>query len=288
MEGLQKDFAEKKTGEIANCFSDRILFNVIRTAICMIVGILALAIGNSISDLRITAEAAQICFFSALTVVIFNVSWLFSVKNESYMFLCIFTMLGTVVNVITSSVVYNEALRINQCVGMIILVISAYIMSHYNSTVKGKITKAGMVWLSICGLSQGLSDFFQKMYMKEIGGSAAVFNFYTFAMGLVILIVLWGIFRIAERKTYNNTKRMSLKPAAIYATIIAVSLYINSYCKTLAAGILTAAQLYPVLQGLNLILSSLMAWILLKEKMNLKSIIGITIAFAALLIMNLL
>lgn len=73
-----------------------------------------------------------------------------------------------------------------------------------------------------------------------------------------------------------------------YVLIMSAALIINSYFKTKAAAYLDSAQLYPLNQGMALILSVLIASVLFKEKLTAKCVIGIFIAFAGLLIMNVL
>ena len=74
----------------------------------------------------------------------------------------------------------------------------------------------------------------------------------------------------------------------MYIVIMSVMLIANSYFKTKAATHLDSAQLYPLNQGMALILSTLLASVLFKEKLTAKCVIVICIAFAGLLIMNVL
>ena len=60
----------------------------------------------------------------------------------------------------------------------------------------------------------------------------------------------------------------------------------NSLSKTTAANYMSSAEIYPVLQGANLIASSILAQILLKEKINKKSILGMICSFIGLLVMH--
>jgi small multidrug resistance pump len=69
---------------------------------------------------------------------------------------------------------------------------------------------------------------------------------------------------------------------------MAICLFVNSYFKTLAASSLSSVILYPLNQGMSLVLSSAMAAVVFKERLNLKAIIGIFAAFAGLLIINLM
>lgn len=86
----------------------------------------------------------------------------------------------------------------------------------------------------------------------------------------------------------KQQEKMEMKYVFIYIPIISVFLFLNSYFKTKAAFYLNALQLYPLNQRASLILSSVMAAVFFKEKMNVKSVVGIVLSFAALMFMNLL
>ena len=73
-----------------------------------------------------------------------------------------------------------------------------------------------------------------------------------------------------------------------FILIMAICLFANSFFKTLASGYLDAVLLYPLNQGCALILSAVMASTFFKEKLTGKAILGILIAFAGLLVINLL
>ena len=58
------------------------------------------------------------------------------------------------------------------------------------------------------------------------------------------------------------------------------------YFKMLAAQFLTASEIYPMLQGANLIASAVLAQLLLKEKITPRCLAGMSVAFVGLLFMN--
>lgn len=80
----------------------------------------------------------------------------------------------------------------------------------------------------------------------------------------------------------------TVKKIVLYIAIMALCLFANSYFKTLAATELDSAQLYPLNQGAALILSMGMSALSFKEKVTPKAILGIVLAFAGLLVMNVL
>lgn len=119
------------------------------------------------------------------------------------------------------------------------------------------------------------------------GVPISVFNFYTYVFSAAVLGVFLIIFSIKERS--QSTAGVSgLKHIFGYIAVMSVCLFANSFFKTKAAGFLDSAQLYPLNQGLALMLSSIMSAVLFNERLTFKCIIGLVLSFAGLIIINVL
>ena len=158
-------------------------------------------------------------------------------------------------------------------------------MCSYNNSIKSKMTLASFILLLLCGISNGFSDFSQKLFVKLTDNvSIAVFNLYTYLFSAIILIACYFFFAgRSESKAVPN-----IKPIFIYILIMSVCLFLYSYFKTLAAQHLSSAQLYPLAQSGSLILSTIMSAVLFHERLNWKCIVGIAMSFGALIIINVL
>ena len=167
---------------------------------------------------------------------------------------------------------------------MVLLIFAMVIMSKYNKAITLKDTKKILPILILAAVSVSLSDFSQKIFVNEIGRNAAEYNFYTYSFSALLLIP--AIF-IAKGSLKANGAPLTSVRHTILCLLIAAALFMNSFSKTLAANFLTSAEIYPVLQGANLIASALLAQILLKEKITTRAIIGMAIAFLGLVLMNL-
>ena len=158
-------------------------------------------------------------------------------------------------------------------------------MCSYNNSIKTKISLPSFILLLICGIANGVSDFSQKLFVKNIpDSSVAVFNFYTYIFAALVLAISYAV----TRKTTESTENTDSKKIFVFILIMAICLFANSYFKTIAAKYLSAVQLYPLNQGCSLILSAIMSAVLLKEKLTAKAVIGMITAFIGLLIINLL
>ena len=69
---------------------------------------------------------------------------------------------------------------------------------------------------------------------------------------------------------------------------MAVMLFLKSYFMTFAAIHLESVVLYPLSTGLGLVLSAAMSSIFFGEKLKARCVVGMVLAFASLIIINLL
>ena len=121
------------------------------------------------------------------------------------------------------------------------------------------------------------------MYKSE--ASVAAFNFYTYIFAAIALFISYMILE-DEKNARDEKQSFSLKPVFLYIAVMAVMLFFNSYFMTLAATTLNAVLLYPVSTGVALILSTAMSAVFFKEKPNINCVIGVSLAFASIILMN--
>ena len=283
--GAVKGYCGKRTSGFMNETADAVFINMIRMFLCIAIGFAVIAFQGNISLIAADTKTIAISFVSGIMTAFFVISWLISVKQSAYMMLDVFLMLGVIVTIICSFFAFGEPIRINQLIGFAVLIIAVGLMCSYNNKIKAKLTPRAVFLLAVCGISNGLADFSQKAFVKLTDGSSAVFNFYTYVFAGLFLAV---IYLAAKSK-----KAPSEKPSGIfksifpYIAVMSLCLFANTFFKTLAANYLTSAELYPLNQGMGLILSSVMAAVFFKEKLTFKCILGMILAFAALLMINL-
>ncbi len=283
--GAAKGYCGKMTSGYVNEYKDAMLANTIRMVLCILIGFVMTALQSGIDALRVDSTTLWISVLSGVTSSIFVVTWLISVKNGAYMMMDVFLMLGMIVPLIGSSISFGESIGGMQWLGLGILMIAVLIMCSYNNSLKGKMSMTSVVLLIICGVSSGLTDFSQKLFVEHTDTvSIAAFNFYTYVFSAVVLAVFYGVFSAKDK---GDSEPTELRRIFGYILVMSVCLFASSYFQTQAAIYLPSAQLYPLSKGTALILSSLMSAVLFKERLTVKCIIGMVLSFIALLIINL-
>lgn len=283
--GITKGYCGKRTSSYMNGFRDSIFSNTIRMAFCVGIGLLLIFFSGDMAQLRPTAGLLCLGALSGVFTAVFVVTWLVAVKKSAYMMLDVFLMLGVLVPLIGSRLLFGEPIRLTQWLGLAVLVVATLLMCSYNNSIKEKITPIGLVLLVLSGAANGIVDLLQKVFVKTLPDCpASVFNFYTYIFAGLSLLLCYGL----TAKTDAPAVPRELKTVMGYVLVMAVCLFANSYFKTLAAQRLPSILLYPLNQGASLILSTAMAAVLFREKVTVKAVLGIVTAFAGLLIINVL
>ena len=290
LSGATKGYCGKRISGNISTVKDSTLANVCRMILCIVIGFLFVVIENDFSALVVHPTTIWISLLSGFCSVVFVISWLFAVKQSAYMMVEVFLLLGTLIPITLSYFLFNESVTLIQIAGIALLLVAVYIMSTYNVSIKGKMSFKSMIPLIIAGVSCGFSDFSQKLFsLSPVSDTASTFNLYTYVFAGIFLTAFYIVLNAKTSKTPSDTSTPKLlRRIWLYVLVMAICLFANSYFKTLSAYYIPSAQLYPLSQGLSVILSLLMAVFFFKEKINRKCIIGICLAFVALMMINLL
>ncbi|MBR1677619.1 MAG: EamA family transporter [Clostridia bacterium] len=285
--GATKGFFAKKVSDRTNGLKSAVISNLIRMVFCIPIGLLfILAEGNGI-NLLISYKDLFISAFGGVVTSIFIVSWLLAVRKTAYTTIDAFLSMGIFVPILLSLVLYKENISLSQIIGLLLLIFAVMLMSVYSNKNKQKLTVKTLILLIITGVACGLADFSQKMFNysnSEI--SASVFNFYIYVFSAITLAITLPFFKNSKKDEIVECQKSIDKIKLLYIAIMAVFLFANTYFKTLAANVLDSVMLYPLSQGLSLLLSLIMSALFFKEKIKPISIIGITVLFVGLLFIN--
>jgi len=283
--GALKGFCGKKLGAFADGVKSAVFLNLVRMVLCLILGAAIVLFTGNTSAVIVSPSALFISALSGISTAFFVVSWLFSVRENAYMLLDVFLMLGTLVPVISGSLLFSEPILPRQWVGFASLMIAALIMCSYQETIKTKLKPISFFLLLFCGFSNGITDLSQKLFVKLYPLlSVSIFNLYTYFFASVTLLIISLLLKDRNRVQMRQTFS---KRSLFFLIIMAFSLTANSYFKTIAAAFLDSAKLYPLNQGIALTLSTLMATFFFHERFTLRAFFGIALAFFSLILINL-
>lgn len=283
--GAVKGFCGKKISGYAENIKSAVFLNLIRMLLCIVFGFVIIVFSADIACFSFDINIILISAMSGIGTAFFVVSWLLAVSKSTYMMLDVFLMLGTLVPIVTGYLIYSEPVGMRQIIGFALLLMAVLTMCSYNNTVKEKLSLGSVFLLICCGLMNGIASASQKVYVNTFPETPiSIFNLYTYVFASIVLFLFFVFTSGKEHIKFNDD---GSKKTYVFICIMAVALSLHSYFSTMAASYLDSVRLYPLSQGASLIISTLMASILFKEKLTFKAIIGIVSSFIALLIINL-
>lgn len=285
LSGATKGFCGKKISGYTENTQSSVVLNLIRMLLCTLLSFLLIIAMGDVSYCTPNYKSIILSAISGISTSFFVVTWLLSVRKSAYMMIDVFLMLGTLVPVVSGYFIFNEPITLRQAFGFLLLLFAVIIMCSYNNSIKAKHTLSSILFLIACGASNGITSASQKAFVKSFPEiPVSIFNLYTYIFAAITLAVFLAIRIRNEKPRFSNG---SSKITYVYIFIMAIALTANSYFNTMASIYLDSAKLYPLQQGAALIISTVMATIFFKEKLKIKAVIGVVLAFAALMIINL-
>ena len=283
--GVTKGYFGKKISNLTQGIAASVWVNLLRVGLCILISLLvsgaSLFSGARPDTVAILTGTAYGC-----TNAFFIVSWLFCVRNGTYMLINIFLMLGMLITLILSNLFLpGESISLLQWGGIALLILAVLIMISYNTKERGKMTLSQFFLLFACGLSEGLGGFMQKCFQHHSQSNTAFFTLISYGTAA---LVLGGVLLLPAVKTEKTVPCPLIKRTFPLIAIMALCLFLNSFFKTEAAapGRLTSARLYPVYESIGLILNVAMCHFLLKEKATLRCLIGCALSLIAVLLLK--
>lgn len=264
--GLTTIFAKKGVKNI-----DSLLSTSIRTAIILIISFLIVIIFNSFEKINI-----KTFIFLILSGISTTLLWINYFKALDYGNVNEVTPVdktSIVITLVLSSIFLNEKITILKIISCFLIIVGTFLMvnksEHSNN-------KKWLLYAILTAIFTSVSAIISKIGLRDINPSLG--NFYR---TIIVFILIW-FYVIIKKKQKNiiNIKRQTW----IYLIIsgFTTSLSWLFYFYALKNG--EASMVFPI-EKLSVVVSIGLSYVILKEKMTKKSIIGLILIIIGTLIL---
>ena len=155
-----KKISNKTTGLKSAAFS-----NLIRMLFCIVIGFVFVLFDGGISSLAVSKNVLWVSVFAGVSTSILVASWLLAIQKSAYTAMDSFLAMGIFIPIVLSLIFYEESVTLSQLIGLALLVCSVLMMGAYNKQIKEKLSLSAILLLLIASISNGLSDFSQKVFI---------------------------------------------------------------------------------------------------------------------------
>lgn len=181
---------------------------------------------------------------------------------------------------------FDEPMSLMQLFGILLLIFSGWLLIGYSKKLKGSFTPRTMLLLIGSMLSNGFTMVAQKMFSKYLPDvSVSVFSFLAF--GLVGVGMCVGLVPQLAKK--EKRKEIMELPKALwfYGAGLSTILLIINQLATIAAKVIPSAIMFPINDGGATIITALTGAVVFKEKLTARSVAGLALGIASLIVINL-
>ncbi|MBQ7789191.1 MAG: EamA family transporter [Clostridia bacterium] len=198
-------------------------------------------------------------------------------EKTSVAFMSLCHAAGMIVPCIIGHFLWEEKLSLVSIIG-IALAISSIVLLKDSMGNSKKYELFGIIIGITIFITSGTVMIMQKMMSLYFANqSVSAYNYYSFVVAFLILVV------ISKPQVNTGARVKSVLPYAIGS---AISLCIVSLVMTVLAGNVPSVVLFPLFNGLGIILVCFGSIFLFKEKMTTKKLIGVLIGIFGLCLVN--
>lgn len=300
-----KGYCGKKTGNCMKGKGDAFLFSLVRMLLCILIGLIPLALDRAWGDLTPDGGMMAICLLAGASNAAFLVGWILAVEKNAMVTVDVTLTIGSILPAILCAILFDEVIRLPKLLGFALIILASAILAGYNKSVKGKPGAIDIFFLALAAVGEGMVSFSQQLYKQYYSGAEgaigdrvypmSVYHFYTYvfagALLLLFFLVYEGIGYVRapkDRKPRPIGRLAVLREPIVYIAVMAVCLFLANYFQTLATSTygMPSVILYPLIKGACLIVVSFTAMIFFGERITKRSILGSAIAIVGIVVMN--
>lgn len=258
-----------------------IKINGIRQCIAAFMAFLLIVIFNNRAEIDLMTVI--ISAFSGTMIVISMSCSLYAMKTGMISLVSLFGTAGLIIPCLVGVFLFDTSVSPMQWLGFAIFMVSAYLMiMSSKDSVKGFSVKTFFLLLGVM-LSEGFTMMAQQMFTQYVpDGDVSVFSFLSFGIvGVIMLSVLPFI-----RKNDTEKRKPTEKKTYLYAAILATTLLIINQLATLATAIVPPIILFTFINGGSTVIAAIVAMLVYKEKLTVKSVFGIALGIISFIIIK--
>lgn len=202
----------------------------------------------------------------------------------------LFMIGATMISCVVGAVFFNEPFTIYNAIGLVILFVALYLVVGKSGEEKKKFGFKAFIACLLVFLTTGLGDVSFQLFAKCTQGvNESVFMLYSYIFQAIILVIVYYIFRAKEIKAKPDIVVPKLSAKLIIWGFVGVAVaYIGQQVTALLAGAFDALVLFPLKNGSSIVVASIVGAVFFKEKLTVKSIVGIIISILAITMINVL
>lgn len=277
--------ANKKASIEINTAAETVAFNAVMQCSAAIVALVIILISGN--GFKINGITILLSAFTGSAIVASISLAVFIMKTGSMALTSMFQAAGLLVPCIAGIFLFNTPIAGMQWLGMVIFLISAYLMITSSKTTVSGFSVKTFALLVCAMLTEGSTMLFQQMFAHYVpDGDVTVYSFLSFGIGGLIMLAVLPFVRRREVKAADGKARAFSKLTIVCGAALGIAvLTINQIVTSIAAEV-PPVILFTLVNGMGIIVAAVVAAVMYKEKLTLRNTVGIIIGIGSFIIIK--
>lgn len=216
---------------------------------------------------------------SGIALAIGSLCGIKALQNGTLALSSMFSTAGLLVPCVLGIFVFDEPLSVMQMVCIAALLIGAWLLVDSSKKLYTDFSLKSGLYLTGSLLTNGIVMFCQKLFGElQPDGNVALFSMLTFLIPAAVL--LCAIPFVGEKGKGENKLPKSV---ILYSVVLAFAVFIIQQFVTILTTKLSSAVLFTFVNGGATVVAAIVGAILYKEKITLKSALGVIIGVTAMI-----
>ncbi len=280
---VQAIFNKRSSNEITS-LPMMVKYNALQNTISAVLGLaLILAVGSGfVCDLK----TVLIATFSGITLFFAIFCSIYAMKSGTVGLNSMFGTAGMIIPIIAGVFLFDKAVAPLQLAGLGLFFVAAWLLIGDSKAVYTNFNYKTLLLLIGALLANGGTMLAQQMFTEYVpAGDVSVFSFLSFAIIGVLSFAFFGLL-VGGDKAKRADARLS-KILIVCGVALAVAVFIINQLATISTKLISPVILFTFINGGGTIVSTLVAAVLYKERISLKSAVGILLGIASLVMIKL-
>ena len=222
---------------------------------------------------------------SGLSLFFASFCSIYAMKSGTVSLGSMFGTAGLIIPVIAGVLFFNTPVAPMQIIGLVLFFFSAYLLIGSSKTVYSNFSYKTLLLLLGSLLANGCTMLAQQMFTRYVpDGEVSVFSVLSFGIIAVLTGISYTVLNTAKKEKAPNAKLT--KPLIVCCVALAISVFVINQLATMSTTLISPVILFTFINGGGTIISTFVAAIVYKERINKSTVFGILIGVISLVIIK--
>lgn len=242
--------------------------------------LITMLLSGNLSGFNLQALLIAAC--SGMFLALDSLCGIKALRGGTIVLSSIFGTAGLIVPCVLGVFFFDDKLSLIQIICIAAVILSGILLISSSKKLTGKFTKGTLLCLLGKFFGNGMTMFCQKLFgYLQPDGNVSFFSLLTFLIPAVILALTLPLSARVDKKREPFPKKLLL-----YMSFLAFAVFVIQQLVTMLTPVMHTAVLFTVVNGGATVIAAIVGAILYKEKITVKSAVGVIIGIGALIVIK--